>query len=299
MGEGELRAVGIGTELPLMLRGRDQLGAEIASLSVQFADGNGAVAVPRHQALASFAGYPAGDSLRHAAGVQANRAVSLVDQLNRAKPAAATGGPMTNAMLTARTLLEKDLGVECVFLGQPASYDTHSAQRSQQETALRNLDAGIEAFFYGTEFGVPIANRGPLAANVAARTIVMVVSEFGRRIGENGAGAIAGTDHGAAGPVLLIGPPAGAEFPKLIPGLHGDHPPMGTPTMPADNLAMTTDLRTLYQAVLTHWLSDPDPIYSTRVPPLAGLFAPPPSPAAPAKTSKSATKSGTKASATR
>ncbi|HZQ85004.1 MAG TPA: DUF1501 domain-containing protein [Acidimicrobiales bacterium] len=291
MGEGELRAVGVGTELPLMLRGHDQLGGEIASLSsMVFADGNSPATVARHQALAAFAGYPSSDPVRHAAGVQAGEAVTLVDRLARAPRPAVSPRAMTNSMLTARTLLEQDLGVECVFVPQPASYDNHAAQRSSHEAALSDLDAGIEAFFFGTEAGVPLANTGPMNADVAARTLVMVVSEFGRRIGENGSGSIAGTDHGAAAPVMLIGPPPSAAFPKLVEGLHGDHPPMGTPTAPADNLTMTTDLRSVYQAVLTHWLNDPDPIWGRNMQPLPGLFQPPPPPPAPPKSKKSSAK---------
>ena len=68
-------------------------------------------------------------------------------------------------------------------------------------------------------------------------------------------GAVAGTDHGAAAPMVLIGPPA------LNGGLHGDHPDMGSTILPADNLAMTTDLRRVYQSVLQQWLGDPDPNY--------------------------------------
>jgi hypothetical protein len=53
---------------------------------------------------------------------------------------------------------------------------------------------------------------------------------------------------------------------------------------------MTTDLRSLYQAVLTHWLSDPDPAYSKSVQPLGGLFAAPPPAAAPANSKKASAK---------
>jgi len=281
--DGELRAVGVGTDLPLMLRGRDQLGAEIASLSAShFADGFGVAAEARHRSLAAFAAYPAGDALRHAAGAQAREAVALVDRLHRAAPPTPSSSRMTAAMLTARTLLEQDLGVEVVYVPQPAAYDTHSLQRGHHEMNLQDLDQGLEAFFFGTAAGKPLGT-GPLAANVADRTLVMIVSEFGRRIGENGSSGVAGTDHGAAAPVLMIGPPPGGAFPRLAPGLHGDHPPMGTPLAPADNLGMTTDLRSLYQAVLTHWLRDPDPIWGKGMKALPGLFAPPPPPPAPPK----------------
>ena len=273
IGDGELRAVGIGTDLPLLLRGHDRVGAELASLaSAQFVDGASATARARHDGLRAFAAYPDTDVLRHAAGVQLASAADLVDLLAQAPAEPPSPHPMTAAMLTARTLLEDDLGVECVFVPQPGSYDTHVQQRTNQETVLAALDAGLEAFFYGTEQGQPCGTIGPLAPAVADRTVVMVVSEFGRRIGENGSGAVAGTDHGAAAPVLMIGPSGTASAGlRLVPGLHGAHPDLGTPLLPTDNLAMTTDLRSLVQTVLQTWLGDPDPGYA-NVPIMTDLF---------------------------
>ena len=72
--------------------------------------------------------------------------------------------------------------------------------------------------------------------------------------------------------VVLVGPPATtrpATSAALVPGLHGDHPPMGTTTNRTDNLEMTTDLRHLYQSVLQSWLASPDPLYTKALP---GLF---------------------------
>src|SRR5438132_11675939 len=48
----------------------------------------------------------------------------------------------------------------------------------------------------------------------AGRVLVLVFSEFGRRLAENASG---GTDHGTAAPVFLLGPAARA-------GLHGPYP---------------------------------------------------------------------------
>ena len=52
------------------------------------------------------------------------------------------------------------------------------------------------------------------ASRLADRVLVLVFSEFGRRVAENGS---KGTDHGTAGPVLLAGP-------CVRPGLHGAYP---------------------------------------------------------------------------
>jgi uncharacterized protein (DUF1501 family) len=181
---------------------------------------------------------------------------------------------MVGAMLTARTLLEHNLGVECVFIPQPGSYDTHVGQRGTgqpHETQLGQLDAGIEAFYFGTVGGQPLSPAvGPIDSAVANLTLILTISEFGRRIGENAGDAIAGTDHGAAAPTFLIGPPTpSTTVPNLVPGLHSDHPDLGTPILPADNLMLTTDLRALYQAILENWLGDHDNLFPVALP---GLF---------------------------
>ena len=76
------------------------------------------------------------------------------------------------------------------------------------------------------------------AARLADRVLVLVFSEFGRRVAENGS---KGTDHGTAGPVLLAGP-------RVRPGLHGAYPSL-TDLVDGD-LKMTVDFRRVYATVL-------------------------------------------------
>lgn len=282
VGAGELRGLGIGNELPLMLRGERQDGVEVQSVDqMRFLDGVGAAGNARHGAFARFGDHPAEEPLRRFAGEQARQTVQIVDRLQSIGQPPRTANYLANALLTARVLMQEDLGVECVFVwhsgGQGVSgYDTHSVQKPTQERLLSDFDQGIEAFLFGTMGGVPVTGvNGALPPELAARTLIMSVSEFGRRLGENGSGENAGTDHGAAAPVFVIGPspdvPA-ANGVRLTPGLHGDHPDMGSVALPADNLNMTVDLRRLYQSALEGWLGNPDPDYSSGYQPLANLF---------------------------
>jgi uncharacterized protein (DUF1501 family) len=258
IGAGELRGVGVGFDrLPLGLRGVTNTGEELNSVyETQFQDGGqGGVQGIRHQL---YAGYDAAtEPLESYYGKRCRGALDLAVETTGLT--AAAPGSVANQLLTARTLLEHNLGVEVVVVGA-FGYDTHENELSAHQNLMTNLDRGIEAFFFGTSNGVPILDGvspiGALDPAVASRTLVMTYSEFGRRIGDNGGG----TDHGAAGPQFLIGPPppaAGSGDVALVPGLHGDHPDMGSVTLPADNLGMTTDLRSVYQAVLTHWINDP------------------------------------------
>jgi uncharacterized protein (DUF1501 family) len=286
---GELRAVGIGGTLPHALRGGTYSGTQVNSLvETQFSEGTTPLGNARHAAYGDFSLHPVGEALRHAYGDVCAGVVAL-DRATRGLSAPAPGG-LADQLMTARTLLAADLGVEVVFVST-GGYDTHANQLNLQAARLADLDQALEAFFLGTKAGAAVVDSagapvGPLPSWLADETLVMTFSEFGRRIGENASG----TDHGAAGPMLLVGPPAvaGSGVDRLVPRLHGDHPDVGTTTLPADNLGLTTDVRSVYQAVLTHWIADPagpspdegDPAFVLSGPSLdadgslSGLFAP-------------------------
>lgn len=94
-------------------------------------------------------------------------------------------------------------------------FDTHTRQRAAHDKRMAELGA-----FLGQ------LRATLVAADAWQHTVVVVMSEFGRRAQENGNG---GTDHGAAGPVLVLG---GAVRGGLV----------GTPS-PLDDLDDGGDLR--------------------------------------------------------
>ncbi|MEY2474581.1 MAG: hypothetical protein QOK28_3910 [Actinomycetota bacterium] len=257
VGEGELRAVAVSSKLPLMLQGRGVSGASIASIAtMRFRDGTNAASNAKHAALAALGAARANDPLRQRVGATLRQAVDVVGDLAKTDAPPARSSGIGESLATARTLLEQNLGVESVYVGY-GGFDTHTTQVSTQEQLLADLDTALDAFWAG------------LNPSLADRTLVMIVSEFGRRIGQASGGFVAGTDHGAAAPVVFVGPPQSS----LVGGVHGDHPNMGTTAAPADNLAMTTDVRHVYQAVLQSWLHNPDPLYNdAESGPLHGLF---------------------------
>jgi uncharacterized protein (DUF1501 family) len=258
VGAEELRAVGVGGSLPHALRGRTHSGVQVNSLGdTHFSEGTTPLGVARHAVYGRYGQHTALEPTRELYGQTCASTVAL-DRATLGLTAAAPGG-LADSLLTARELLTADLGVEVVFVST-GGYDTHANELQLHAARLTELDQALEAFWLGTMGGNAVvkgaAPIGPLAPAVADRTLVMTFSEFGRRIGENASG----TDHGAAAPMLLVGPPppvSGSGAVRLVPGLHGDHPGMGTTTLPADNLAMTTDVRSVYQAVLTRWIDDP------------------------------------------
>jgi len=130
-------------------------------------------------------------------------------------------------------LLKLGGGTRLFYVSQ-SGYDTHAAQLATHASLLRELSGGLYAFLEDLK-----------GSGLADRAAVLVFSEFGRRVQENGS---QGTDHGTAAPVLLAG--AGVQ-----PGLIGTPPDLND--LDAGDLKMSIDFRRVYAAVLDQWLGIP------------------------------------------
>ena len=105
-------------------------------------------------------------------------------------------------------------------------------------------------------------NRSPEAHSRADRVLTMGFSEFGRRVKENGS---QGTDHGAAGPMFVLGS-------RVHGGVYGDHPDLSN--LDDGDLRHTVDFRSVYATVIEDWLgaSAPD-VLGGAFDTLTGLIA--------------------------
>ncbi len=112
------------------------------------------------------------------------------------------------------------------------AFDTHVQQPALHRRLLSYACDGLHGFV-----------RDLQRLGQADRVVIMVHSEFGRRVPEN---ANLGTDHGTANNVWLIGQP--------IAGGHYGVPPSLTELVEGENLAFTTDFRRVYATVLERWL---------------------------------------------
>jgi uncharacterized protein (DUF1501 family) len=126
-------------------------------------------------------------------------------------------------------LVDADLGTR-VFYISLGGFDTHAGQKNAHARLLKELAEGLTAF-----------ERDLEAHGQADRVLTMTFSEFGRRVAENASG---GTDHGAAEPMLLLGPVKG--------GLIGDHPSLTD--LDHGDLKHAIDFRSVYASVLEGWL---------------------------------------------
>jgi uncharacterized protein (DUF1501 family) len=124
-----------------------------------------------------------------------------------------------------------DLGTR-IFYTSHGNFDTHEAQLKIQNKLLREVSEAVAAFF------------ADLRQHDAADDVVMLLfTEFGRRVRDNGTG----TDHGAAGTAFLIGDPVRG-------GMYGEYPSLRPDDCPIGNLKMTVDFRQAYATILEQWL---------------------------------------------
>ena len=147
------------------------------------------------------------------------------------------------ALTAVAGAMNRQIGTK-VFWVQTGGYDTHASQGvNQQNGAYSNLmgvlDGGLKAFHDDLQ------SQGLLNS-----TLILVYTEFGRRISENGS---QGTDHGAGGNMLALGG-------LVRGGLYGTAPRLtldpGNPTLEnsAGDVRHETDFRSVYAKILDNWL---------------------------------------------
>ena len=134
---------------------------------------------------------------------------------------------------------------------QGNSFDTHVQQADLHSRLLMYTADAVRGFMEDVE-------RIGRADDVA----VMIFTEFGRRVEENGS---LGTDHGTATPMFVVGK-------GVKGGLFGQHPSLTD--LDDGNLKMTTDFRRVYATMISEWLgcNETQAILKGRFEPL-GVFA--------------------------
>jgi uncharacterized protein (DUF1501 family) len=143
-------------------------------------------------------------------------------------------------------------GVESrVYYLALSGFDTHVRQHEQQGRLLGELSDGLAALAADLQ-----------KSNEWNNTLVMVFSEFGRRVGQN---ASNGTDHGTANNVFLL---SGA---LRKAGLLNQ--PASLADLDQGDLRYQLDFRSLYASILTDWLgADAGLVLGPGVARLAGIL---------------------------
>lgn len=254
-------AVSFEPALPPLLAGERSAGAAVPVAGRKASRGLpdqtvAALAVPA-------AGEPAVQARAAACFADLRSVDAMISEVRDA--AAATGGPDAEAAPAtgtggARTPLDAqlDLVAQCVeakvasrvFSVSLGGFDTHADEKQLQAVLLGQVDKALTGF--AERMGRTEAGR---------RVVVMVYSEFGRRVRANGSD---GTDHGTASDVFLLG--SGVRG-----GLYGEQPSLTD--LDDGDLKFSTDFRDVYATVLDRVLgTDPGRVLGGWSGRLAGVF---------------------------
>ncbi len=131
-----------------------------------------------------------------------------------------------------------DLGTQ-LFYTQHGPFDTHFNQPPMHTKLWTDVSGAVSDFF------------DDLKEHDAGDNVVMMLfTEFGRRVKDNGTG----TDHGAGGVAFVIGD-------RVKGGMYGTYPSLNPEDLSQGDLAPNYDFRGFYSTVVDRWLGlDPVPI---------------------------------------
>ncbi len=154
------------------------------------------------------------------------------------------GNPVAANLKGVAQVKLADLGTR-IFYTAHGSFDTHATELPVHAKLWTDVDTAIDAFFQDLR-----------AHDAADDTIMLLWTEFGRRVRDNGSG----TDHGAGGVAFVIGE-------RVKGGMYGEYPSLRDADLTQQkegmfgNLRYSYDFRGLYSTILERWLGlDAKPI---------------------------------------
>ena len=131
-----------------------------------------------------------------------------------------------------------DLGTQ-VFYTSHGPFDTHFDQSGSHAKLWIEISEALDSFFADLK-----------EHNASDNVVVMLFSEFGRRVRDNGTG----TDHGAAGVAFVIGD-------RVNGGMYGQYPSLRPEDLSQGDLVPNYDFRGLYSSLVDSWMGlDPVPV---------------------------------------
>jgi uncharacterized protein (DUF1501 family) len=131
-----------------------------------------------------------------------------------------------------------------IFYTAHGGYDTHANEMPSHPKLMQDLSGAIASFLDDLE-----------AHDAADNVTVLVFTEFGRRMRDNGSG----TDHGSGGGAFLFGS-------RVEGGLYAEYPSLDPSDWEhGEDLKHTIDFRGIYGTVLEQWLGvEAEPIVKGR-----------------------------------
>jgi uncharacterized protein (DUF1501 family) len=150
--------------------------------------------------------------------------------------------PIAQSLKSVAQTMFADLGTR-VFYAQHGSFDTHAGELEAHAKLWEDVSGAVGDFYddlqeHGREDD----------------TIILLFSEFGRRIQDNGSG----TDHGSGSVSLVIGG-------EVKGGLYGEFPSLKEEDQLEGDLQFNNDFRSTYSTLLERWMDvEAEPVVNGR-----------------------------------
>jgi uncharacterized protein (DUF1501 family) len=132
------------------------------------------------------------------------------------------------------------LGTKILYTTAPQnSFDTHATEMAKHPQLWSDVSSAVSAFYQDLK-----------EHNAGDNVVVLLFTEFGRRVHDNGSG----TDHGSGGIAFVIGD-------AVQGGLYGEYPSLAPEKLLEGDLHYNNDFRSTYTTLLEQWLGlDAKPI---------------------------------------
>ena len=139
--------------------------------------------------------------------------------------------PFAKSMKAVAQVHFADLGTR-IFYTQYGSFDTHTDEVALQKHLWEDISSSVAAFFQDLE-----------EHQLGDEVTILMFSEFGRRVRDNGTG----TDHGSGGVAFILGN-------QIKGGHYNEYPSLDPVKLIEGDLAFNNDFRGLYTDILEDWL---------------------------------------------
>ena len=139
--------------------------------------------------------------------------------------------PIAQSLNDAARVMFSDLGTR-IFYTQQGSYDTHSGELVTHASLIGDVSTAVADFYDDLK-----------EHDRDDDTLILIFSEFGRRIRDNGSG----TDHGSGGVAFVIGG-------QVKGGMYGEYPSLKEEDQLEGDLHFNNDFRSTYTTILDRWL---------------------------------------------
>ena len=154
------------------------------------------------------------------------------------------GGSVAQYMRNIAQVHCADLGTRLFYTTAPYnSFDTHATQMQAHSKLWTDVSRTVNDFYQDLK-----------EHDTSDNVVMLVFTEFGRRVHDNGSG----TDHGSGGAAFVIGD-------AVKGGLYGEYPSLDDDKLLEGDLHFNNDFRGLYSTLLEDWLGlDAQPIVNGK-----------------------------------